>query len=156
MSRAVASEHGSHRNAGTIAGFQFLPNALTACCSRLIESHHRVHGYSSLLDILWHEETRAFIAAHEGLQRAFHKASITRRVKKANACYVAVATAILSAEILASGFGGWGQRFPAQRRQAVRLVSKYLPASRTYLTDIYLYQPRGYATATLVTSTSPA
>jgi hypothetical protein len=146
---SLAAESRRNRRSGAIADFGFLPKALTATCSRLIESHHEVHGYSTLAEILWHGETRDFIALHESVQQLFRKASITRSGKKANECYVTVATIILSLEILASGFAGWGERFPAARRRANLLLGNYLPNSRTHLTDTYLYRRWGYSTAML-------
>jgi hypothetical protein len=146
---SLAAESRRNRRSGAIAEFGFLPKVLTATCSQLIESHHQLHGYARLADILWHGETRDFIAVHESLHQVFRKASITRSGKKANECYVTVATVILSLEILASGFAGWGERFPAARRRANLLLGNYLPNSRTHLTDTYLYRHWGYSSAML-------
>jgi hypothetical protein len=152
MSLAADSRRTAKPRSGAMAEFGFLPNALTATCSRLIASHHQLHGYSTLADILWHGETRDFIAVHESLQQVFRKASTTRSAKQANECYVTVASVILSLEILASGFAGWGERFPAARHRADLLLGKYLPNSRTRLTDTYLYRRLGDSSATLFNS----
>jgi hypothetical protein len=145
---SLTADSRADRRSGAIAEFGFLPKALTATCRQLIESHHQLHGYSA--DILWHEETRDFIAVYASLQQAFRQASIARSGKKANECYATVATVILSLEILASGFAAWGERFPAARRRADLLLGNYLPSSRTRLTDTYLYRRGGDASAALV------
>lgn len=151
-STSIAADDGGGRRKGDTVGgggdFRFLPRDLTAKCSRLIESYHEANGYSGLADILWHEQTRRFIAAHDHLHQVFRKASITRSAKKAGDGYLQVATVLLSLEILASGFAGWGQRFPAARRRADELLSEHLPNSRTHLTDTYLYHRWCYASAT--------
>jgi hypothetical protein len=147
---SLTADSRADRRSGAIAEFGFLPKVLTATCRQLIESHHQLDGYSTLADILWHEETRDFIAVHASLQQAFRQASIARSGKKANECYATVATVILSLEILASGFAGWGERFPAARRRADLLLGNYLPSSRTRLTDTYLYRRAGDASAALV------
>jgi hypothetical protein len=143
---------GRHRTDSPEEGgdFRFLPRELAAKCSRLIESYHEADGYSGLADILWHEQTRRFIAAHDHLHRVFRKASTTRSAKKASDGYLQVATVIRSLEILASGFAGWGQRFPAARRRADQLLSEHLPSERTHLTDTYLYQRWDHSSATLL------
>ena len=62
--------------------FRFLPRELTSRCRQLIKAHHGAKGYSNLPDLLWHEETREFIAQHANLQLVFRRASIARSQKK--------------------------------------------------------------------------
>lgn len=99
--------------------FQFLPKELTARCSQLIKAHHSTNGYWDLPDLLWHEETREFIAKQANLQLVFRGASTTRRAKKAIEGYALIITVILSLEVLASDFAGWGRRFPVAKRKEV-------------------------------------
>ena len=47
--------------------FRFLPLELTSRCSQLIKAHHGAKGYWNLPDLLWHEETREFIAKQANL-----------------------------------------------------------------------------------------
>jgi hypothetical protein len=62
--------------------FRFLPTELTSRCSQLIEVHHGAEGYWNLPDLLWHEETREFIAKQANLQLVFRRASTARIAKK--------------------------------------------------------------------------
>ena len=86
--------------------FRFLPTELASRCSQLIEAHHGVKGYWNLPDLLWHEETREFIAKQANLQLVFRRASITRSEKKALKGYILIMTLLLSLEVLASDFAG--------------------------------------------------
>ena len=47
-------------------------------------------------------------------------------------------TLLLSLEVLASDFAGWGRRFPMAKRKATAVLNKYLPTTRTRLLDYYL------------------
>jgi hypothetical protein len=118
--------------------FQFLPKELSARCSQLIKAHHSTNGYWDLPDLLWHEETREFIAKQANLHLVFRRACTTRRAKKATGGYALIITVILSLEVLASDFAGWGRRFPLAKRKATAVVDKYLPTTRTRLLDYYL------------------
>jgi hypothetical protein len=51
---------------------------------------------------------------------------------------VLIMTVILSLEVLASDFAGWGWRFPVAKRKATAVVNEYLPTTRTRLLDYYL------------------
>lgn len=156
---SLISESGSASNRGSVdesTDFRFLPKALTAKCRQLVETYHHAHGDSNLAHVLWNEETRDFIELNADLHRVFRKASITRSAKKAKQCYLIVATIILSIEVLASGFAGWGRRFPAARRRADLLLGEFLPHSRTHLMDIYLYQKSGYANAIILETIAAA
>jgi hypothetical protein len=119
---------------------KFLPRLLTDNCLRLIESYHGIHGYACLPDILWRAEVRDFVEINDDLRRVFRKASITRSARKANTSYILIASALLSVEILASDFLGWGTRFPGAKRRAAGLLSEHLPATREFLKDVYLSQ----------------
>ena len=123
--------------------FRFLPLGLTSRCRKLIKAHHGAKGYSNLPDLLWHEETREFIAQQANLQLVFRRASITRSQKKALKGYMLIMTLLLSLEVLASDFAGWGKRFPMAKRKATAVLNKYLPTTRTRLLDYYL-PPRGH------------
>lgn len=118
--------------------FAFLPASLVTKCDRLVRTYHSAIGNSRLADILWNEETRRFIAAHQHLQLALKKASRTRRARVANDCYLLIASVILSLEVLASDFAGWGTRCPRAKRRANDIVAEFFPTSRTRLLDIYL------------------
>src|SRR5262249_36013346 len=88
------------------------------------------------------------------LQLVFRKASITRSPKKALKCYVLIMTVMLSLEVLASDFAGWGRRFPVAKRKANAVVNKYLPTTRTRLLDYYLPH-RGHQRPELVKLLTP-
>jgi hypothetical protein len=134
--------------------FRFLPTELTSRCSQLIEAHHGAKGYWNLPDLLWHEETREFIAKQANLQLVFRRASFARSPKKALKSYVLIMTVMLSLEVLASDFAGWGRRFPVAKRKATAVVNKYLPTTRTRLLDYYL-PPRGHQRSELVKLLTP-
>ena len=121
---------------------------------QLIEVHHGAKGYWNLPDLLWHQETREFIAKQANLQLVFRRASIARSPKKALKGYVLIMTVILSLEVLASDVAGWGRRFPVAKRKATAVVNKYLPSTRTRLLDYYLPH-RGYQRSDLVKLLTP-
>jgi hypothetical protein len=133
---------------------RFLPTELTSRCSQLIEAHHGAKGYWNLPDLLWHEETREFIAKEANLQLVFRRASLARSAKKALKSYVLIMTVMLSLEVLASDFAGWGRRFPVAKRKATAVVNKYLPTTRTRLLHYYL-PPRGHQRSELVKLLTP-
>lgn len=127
---------------GSEIDFRFLPKELTERCRRLIESYHGVHSHTKLADLLWHAETRDFIALHRDLWPVFRKASLARSAKLANQGYVLVATILLSLEVLASDFAGWGKRFPTAKSKADVILREHLPNTRMRLMSFYLYQWR--------------
>jgi hypothetical protein len=131
---------GTERSAPPTGNLKFLPRALTENCQRLIESYHAIHGYASLPDILWRARAHDFVEMHEDLRFIFRKAAITRSAKKANSSYVSIAGALLSLEILASDFLGWGTRFPFAKRKATHLLQELLPPGRQPLKNVYLRQ----------------
>jgi len=134
--------------------FRFLPRELTSRCRRLIKAHHGAKGYSNLPDLLWHEETREFIAQQANLQLVFRRASIARSQKKALKGYMLIMTLLLSLEVLASDFAGWGRRFPMAKRKATAVLNKYLPTTRTRLLDYYLPH-RGHQRSELIKLLTP-
>jgi hypothetical protein len=119
--------------------FSFLPKVLIDKCRPFIIRYHELNGFSSLPDILWHPETRNFIEANLGLRRLFKKSTSSRGAKKANEGFVLIATLILSTEILAIGFAGWATRYPAARKKARAVLAEYVPSSRAWMTERYLY-----------------
>jgi len=134
--------------------FSFLPSALIAKCKHFIETYHELNGYSSLVVILWHPDIRNFLEINECLKQMFRKSTSSRSVKKTNQGLITVATAILSVEIMSSGFAGWAQRFPSAHRKAGALLRAYVPNSRTRLMDQYLY-PKAFAIPGALLALSP-
>jgi hypothetical protein len=124
------------------ADFKFVPKYLAAKCQQLIETYHAMHGYACLPDMLWHTEVRDLVEAHTALKQIFRKSSTTRSAKRANEGFVLIATVILSLEVLASDFAGWGRRFPWAKRKAEEFRREHLPESRTRLMDLYLFAQR--------------
>jgi hypothetical protein len=135
--------------------FRFLPKELNERSRQLIESYHGVHGYAKLADLLWHAEIREFIVFHEDLRPVFRKASIARSAKQANQGYVLVATVLLSLELLANDFAGWGKRFPLAKLRADAILREHLPNARTWLMDFYLYQWRRTMDRAILSTISP-
>jgi hypothetical protein len=119
--------------------FSFVPKVLIEYCKPLIVSYHKLSGFSSLPNILWHPETRKFIEADLALRRLFKKASSSRSAKRANEGFMLIAALILSAEILAVGLAGWARRYPAAHKKAKDLFTEYAPSSRARLTERYVY-----------------
>jgi hypothetical protein len=134
---------------------RFLPKELNERSRQLIESYHGVHGYAKLADVLWHVEIREFIVLHDDLRSVFRKASIARSAKQANRGYVLVATVLLSLELLANDFAGWGKRFPLAKLRAESILRGHLPNARTWLTDFYLYQWRRTMDRAILSTISP-
>jgi hypothetical protein len=134
---------------------KFLPRVLTENCQRLIESYHALHGYASLPDILWRAEVRDFVEMNEDLQCVYRKASITRSARKANASYVLIASALLSLEILATDFLGWGTRYPWAKRKAASVLAAHVPATRAQLRDVYLRQQNYVRPQVISTAIAP-
>jgi hypothetical protein len=63
----------------------------------------------------------------------------SRSAKRANEGLVSIASVILAVEILSIGFAGWGNRYPAARKKAQALLEEYVPGSRPWLIERYLY-----------------
>src|SRR5579871_1385806 len=127
MNNVVKLEH--PRNASVSrdsesSGFSFVPPTLTARCQALIESFHEMHGYACLPDIMWKAGLGPFIEAHSELRDLLKKASTTRSAKKSNACFVRIATNILSLEILANHFAGWNAIYPDAATNAQAILKR--------------------------------
>jgi hypothetical protein len=144
--------HALDREPGHRRTFAFVPGELTIKCRELIESYHSLHGYVALPDMLWLSDARDVIECDRELTRIFRKASKSRGAKRANDLFLFLATAIVSLEVLARDFAGWGERFPAAKRQAEKVMRGDYPArQRSCLMDFYLYpasdQRREFANA---------
>jgi len=119
--------------------FRFIPRELAAKCRKLIESYHAMHGYARLPDMLWHSDGRDIIECHRDLMQVFKTASKSRGAKRANESFVLIATAIMSVEVLARDFAGWGRRFPAAKRSAEHMLGDLRTKPRVWFMDKYLY-----------------
>jgi hypothetical protein len=119
--------------------FSFLPKGLLERCTPFIIRYHEMNGYSCLPDILWHPEIRNFIEIETTFQRLFKKSTSSRSAKRANEGLVCIASIILAIEILSSGFAGWGNGCPNARKKAQALLEEYVPSSRAWLSERYLY-----------------
>ena len=157
MSSLIPEQHHPDGAAHVGAGldFRFLPKELNERSQQLIESYHGVHGYAKLADLLWHAEIRQFIVFHDDLKAVFRKASIARSAKQANQGYVLIATVLLSLELLANDFAGWGKRFPFAKLRADSILREHLPNARTWLMDFYLYQWRRTMDRAILSTISP-
>jgi hypothetical protein len=123
--------------------FQFIPKDLAAKCRKLIESYHAIYGYVALPDMLWLSDAREFIESHRDLTVLFKKASRSRGAKRANESFLSIATTIVSLEVLARDFAGWGKRFPAAKHAAENVLGELPSRRRAWLMDLYLYPPLG-------------
>jgi hypothetical protein len=123
--------------------FRFVPRELAVNCRALIESFHAIYGYVSLPDMLWLSDAREIIECHSDLAKMFKEASRSRGAKRANDSFLLIATVIVSLEVLARDFAGWGKRFPSANREAEKLLGGCPPKRRAWLMDLYLYPPLG-------------
>ena len=119
--------------------FSFVPKVLLEYCETFIVAYHKLSGFSSLPNILWHPETRKFIEADLALRQLFKKSSLSRSARRANEGFLLVAALILYAEILAVGLAGWARRYPAAHKRAKALFAEYAPSSRARLAERYVY-----------------
>jgi hypothetical protein len=124
-------------------GFRFVPRELAGKCRKLIESYHAIYGYVALPDMLWLSDARHIIEGHRELTRIFKQASKSRGARRANDSFLLIATTIVSLEILARDFSGWGSRFPTAKRQAVKVLGSPPQLRRAWLMDLYLFPPLG-------------
>ena len=124
---------------GTYGGYRFVPEELAAKCRSLIESYHAIHGYSRLPDMLWHSGGRDVIECDRDLTRIFSNASKSRSAKRANDSFLLIATTIVSVEMLARDFAGWGKKFPAAKGEAEKILADLALRPRIWLMDMYLY-----------------
>ena len=120
--------------------FRFIPCELATKCQRLIESYHAIYGYVDLPDMLWLSNARDIIERDRELARIFKRATRSQTAKRANNSFLHIATTIVSLEILARDFSGWGKRFPAAKREAEKILGRPLQLRRT-LMDLYFFPP---------------
>jgi hypothetical protein len=102
-----------------------------------------MYGYIGLPDMLWLSDARDIIECHRDLTQIFKKASKSRGAKRANDSFMLIATSIVSLEVLARDFAGWGSRFPTAKAEAEKLLGDYPQRQRIWLMDLYLYPPLG-------------
>jgi hypothetical protein len=119
--------------------FRFLPSELASKCRKLVESYHEIHGYACLPDMLWHSNARDIIECHRDLMQVFKNASKLRSAKRANDSFLLIAIAVVSLEVLARDFAGWGRRFPGARRKAEAVFADFSTRRRLWFMDKYLY-----------------
>ena len=125
------------------SNFRFVPRELAGKCRQLIESYHAIYGYVGLPDMLWLSDARDVIECHRDLTRIFKKASKAQAARRANDLFLLIATTIVSIEVLARDFSGWGKRFPAAKREAEKVLGGLPQLRRTWLMDLYLFPPLG-------------
>jgi hypothetical protein len=154
------TRHPADNDAGKQRTFLFVPNELAAKCRKLIESYHAMYGYVGLPDMLWLSDARDIIECHRDLIQIFKKASKSRGAKRANDSFALIAAAIVSLEVLARDFAGWGNQFPTAKREAEKLLGDYPQRQRVWLMDLYLYPPlcvrREFANALATGTQAPA
>jgi hypothetical protein len=136
--------------------FGFLPGHLVTQCRSLIESYHEVHGFACLPDILWKSRLGPFIERHRELRLFLRKASTTRSAKKSHEGFVKIATTILSLEILASSFAGWGAIYAEAAEIAREILKRNGSGQHMPLMEFYLYPPKYISSAAIVTLSPPA
>lgn len=120
----------------------FIPASLIGQCRSLIIGYHDLYGYACLPDILWRARLGQLIEKRRDFQQLLRQASTTRSAKRSNDGFVAIATAILSLEILASDFSGWSVMFPEARLVASGILQCHVGSSYTPLIENYLYPPK--------------
>ena len=135
--------------------FGFVPQNLRSQCQNLIESYHGLHGYSCLPDILWRAGLGPFIETHREFRQLLRKASTTRSAKKSHEGFAQIATTLLSLEILASNFAGWGTIYPQAASVAKSILKRHARLSSTPLMESYLYPPKHLSSAAIATLASP-
>ncbi|HLG81355.1 MAG TPA: hypothetical protein VKY22_10080 [Bradyrhizobium sp.] len=153
--KAVAVESGAADRLDNF-DFNFLPGDLAKQCRSLIESYHEVHGFACLPDVLWKSRLGPFIEKHRELRQSLRKASTTRSAKKAHEGFVCIATTILSLEILASSFAGWGAIYPAAAELARDLLRRNGNGQHMPLMEFYLYPPKYISSAAIATLAPPS
>ena len=119
--------------------FDFLPPDLTGKCRTLIESYHAMHGLAGLPDMLWTSEARDIIEGDRDLTSAFKRACKSRGAKRANDSFIGIAVIVVSLEVLARDFAGWGKRFASAKSEAEKLLGERPAGQRAPLMDLYLY-----------------
>ena len=133
----------------------FVPSSLSKQCRLLIESHHRVHGYAALPDLLWKSGLGPFIESQRDLRQLLKKASMSRSAKRANEGFVRIATTILALEILASSFAGWAGLHPEAALIARTLLQPSASHQQLPLMAFYLYPQQTIVPNALATLAPP-
>src|ERR1700727_1246313 len=141
-------------DAALASSFRFIPRELATKCRRLIESYHAIYGYVGLPDMLWLSDARDIIERDRELTRIFKRAARSRAAKRANDSFLHIATTIVSLEVLARDFSGWGKRFPAAKGEADKMLAGCPLVRRAWLMDLYLFRPTGVRRAVADTLTS--
>ena len=134
----------------------FLPKNLATQCRSLIESYHEVYGFARLPDILWQSRLGPFIEGHVELRQLLKKASTTRSAKKSHENFVQITTRILSIEILASSFAGWGAIYPHAAALCCAILKRNGGGTHMPLMEFYLYPPKHMSSTAVATLTPPA
>jgi hypothetical protein len=155
VEKQVAVETGTPEPLASL-DFDFLPKTLVVQCRNLIESYHEVHGFACLPDILWKSRLGPFIERHRELRQFLRKASTTRSAKKSHEGFVRIATTILSLEILASSFAGWGAIYPDAAESARDILKRNGSSQHMPLMEVYLYPPKYMSSAAIATLAPPA
>ncbi|MEW6639459.1 MAG: hypothetical protein AB1586_03070 [Pseudomonadota bacterium] len=156
ISNADPSAPTKRRDAVGAVAFDFIPEALRAQCRNLVHTYHAMHGHACLPDMLWKSGLREFIDKHRNLRDALRKASTARSARIANELFAAIATEILSLEVLAREYANWSAILPAAKLLAVELLERGTPPARTWLMAYYLYPPRFDSPAATITLPAPA
>jgi hypothetical protein len=138
-----ATARAPHVGGAQASSFRFIPRELAIKCRRLIESYHAIYGYVGLPDMLWLSDARDIIERDHELTRIFTRAARSRAAKRANDSFLHIAITIVSLEVLARDFSGWGKRFPAAKREAEKVLCRLPQLRRTWLMDLYLFPPVG-------------
>jgi hypothetical protein len=143
MAEDVTNDHevgpSADRDAESESNFSFLPADLSDKCRALIESYHTMHGFGGLPDMLWMSEARGIIESNRDLTLAFRRACRSRGAKRANESFIAIAVTVMSLEVLADDFAGWGKRFPSAKSQAEKVLGDRFTKQRIELMNLYLY-----------------
>jgi hypothetical protein len=129
------------------ADLDFLPESLIGRCRRLIQSYHRIHGYSCLPNVLWRSHLGPFIERHGQLSELLRQASRTRSAKKSNEHFLMIAATILSLEILASSYAGWSALYPEAGEKARNLLKRNGLSPKMWLMEFYVYTPKALPTS---------
>jgi hypothetical protein len=116
------------------SSFRFIPRELAVKCRRL---------NVGLPDMIWFSDARDIIERDRELTRIFKRAARSRAAKPANDSFLHIATTIVSLEVLARDFSGWGKRFPTAKREAEKLLGGLRQVRHTWLMDLYLFSPLG-------------
>jgi hypothetical protein len=119
--------------------FSFVPEELAGKCRELVAKSHAANAHPNLADTLWHSGAREIIDRNRELRQIFKGSSKVRSAKQTNQALLFIATTIVSLEVLARDFAGWGTLFPDAKRKAEETLRPSLLRPRTWLMDTYVY-----------------